>query len=227
MYQYHDGLNALGAQLGNQSIHCGGFVAELQPRHTSRCHDGGSGFECHADEGHLHVIEGFDTVSRQQRFAGAGTDHIGRQPLELGPFKGHGRAHYGAFAAVGVVDAIGLFAAAVLQAQQLSRSFVEFVVADGVEFHTNAVQGFDGGLVKEERRNQRRGPNEVTGAYHRIQWNFGFERGHMGGHELCSTNGRSICSGHRGVRTKGAGRFQGAVVVVESDDLGSEGDGRG
>jgi hypothetical protein len=223
VHQHHDRLDALGAQLGHQGVDGVGFVLEAQAGHAGGRDDAGRALERHADEGHLDAVEGLDAVGRQQRAAGGGFDHVGRQPLELGAVKRARRGRAQAAAAVGVGLAVGDLAAAVLQALELGRALVELVVADGVEFDADVVQGFDRGLVVEQRRDQRRGADEVTGTDHHVQRVGCFEFGHFGGHELGATHGRTLRRGDGGVDTEGARRLQVAVEVVEADQLDGEG----
>ena len=77
MHQHDDGFNALRAQFGNQRIDRGGLVTKLQTGHTGRRHNGGRGFERHADKGHLHAVELFGAVGGQQGLAVRCFNHVG------------------------------------------------------------------------------------------------------------------------------------------------------
>ena len=152
MDQHDDGLDALRLQLGHQFIHGVGFVAKFKARHARWHHDAGCALERQADEGHRDALEGLDLVGGQQRQAGLGVHRAGRQVLEAGALESGG-----ALAAVGGV------ATAALQAQQLGRTFVEFVVAHRRHLQPHQAHAFDGGFVAEQRTEQRCGAHQVTG----------------------------------------------------------------
>ena len=212
----HDGFDALCAQLRNQGIHCGGFVAKFQTGYARGRDDGGRSPQRHADECDFHAVEFLDAVSRQQGAAGGGRHHVGRQPLELGAFVWHGGAHRCTFTTVGVLHTAHHAAAAVLQAQQLGRAPIKFVVSHRVELKADAIQGFDGGFVIEQRRDQWCGTNKVTRAHHHVVGILLFQLGDVCGQKVRAAHGWAVSSGHAKVVAESASGFELTVVVVET-----------
>ena len=56
-------------------------------------------------------------------------------------------------------------AAAVLHAQKLGLALVELVVADGGDLEAHGGEGFDAGLIVEQRRQQRARADQVAGGH--------------------------------------------------------------
>ena len=52
------------------------------------------------------------------------------------------------------------------QAAKLTNTLVELVVADGVDVEADEVHRLNGRLVVEQRRDERRCADEVTGGHH-------------------------------------------------------------
>ena len=100
----------------------------------------------------LHAAEALDRVRREDRLAGRLVLHVGGEELEVG-----------ALERVAVLAAVDGMAAAVLHAQELGDALVELVVADAVEVEAEQVQRLDRRLVVEQRREERRGADEVAG----------------------------------------------------------------
>jgi len=101
---------------------------------------------------------------------------------------------------------------------ELGRTLVELVVADGVEVEPDLVHGLDRRLVVEERRQQRRGADQVTGGYdHRVAV-VGREVAHVRG-EVLGPTGRNARGAGIGSDRAGRGGFEVPVEVVEPDQL--------
>ena len=218
VHQHDDAFDPPLAQPRHQVVDRLRFVVEGQAGHTGGRDDGRRRPQRHADESHLDALERLDAVGRQQRLAGPGLDHVGRQPLEVGSVERAGSRRSEPLAAVGVGQAAGVLAAAVLQTAQLVLALVELVVAHRREVDTDLVQRLDGRLVEEQRRDQWRRADEVTGSDHHRVLVGGLHPRDIG-RQVLRTAHRIACRTRHQVDTKVAGRFEVAVVVVDADDL--------
>ena len=132
----------------DQRIDGVGFIAEFKTGNAGRRNNGRRGFESHADEGNLVAKEVLEADSREDGGLSRGFNYIGRQVLELGTGKFFIGTLVDIEAQAGVK--VGWVVAAVLHTQQFILTFVEFVVADGVEINADAVHRFDGWLILEQ-----------------------------------------------------------------------------
>src|SRR5262249_7843987 len=128
-----------------------GFVLERKPLHAGWRHDAGSALQGHADKGDLDAAKVFDAVWGKEGFAGFVFDNIGGEELKRRAVK-----------TIAVQTTIFGMAAALLHPLELLPTFVKLVIADGIEIEFHGAERFDGRLVVEQGREQRRCANQVT-----------------------------------------------------------------
>ena len=103
-------------------------------------------------------------------------DHVGSEELEVR-----------AGEAVTVEVTVDGMRSAVGHPQQLLRPFVELVVAHAVDVETDEVHRLDRRLVMEQRRDQRRSTDEVTGRHEDRVLGLGFGGGDVRRQEVGTT----------------------------------------
>jgi hypothetical protein len=200
--QHDDGLDVAPLQLAGVAVGRLGLVEEAQPADALGADDPGGVLQGHADEADPDALHLLDDVRRQQGPPGL-RDHVGGEVREVGALVG-----------VSGLAAVDRVAPAPLDAQQLVGPLVELVVADGRDVELDGVERFDGRLVVEERRDQRRRADEVA---RRDGQAVGLLRAQ--GSEVPGEVGHA--AGRRAVdRAAGAGgRLEVAVEVVDRQQL--------
>ena len=205
--QHHDRLHAAAAQLARVAVGGVGLVEEVEPGHAGGRHDVGRPLERHADEADLDPAEALDLVGPEERPPGVLVDHVGGQEAEVG-----------AREAGAVEAAVGGVAAAALHALELRGALVELVVAHRVEVEPDAVHRLDRRLVVEERRQQRRGADQVAGRDDQRVAVLALLLAQVRGQELRPARGHRRGAGRRRDRA-GRGRLEMAVEVVQAEQL--------
>jgi hypothetical protein len=131
-------------------------LGEKAHRRDAAWHDdAGRRARHHADEADPHAVERLDEGGREDRLVRRAVDHIRGE-------EGKARARKGGPLAALPRRAARRLAAALRQSPKLVGALVELVVADDAEVDADRVHHFDGGLVVEKARNQRRGADEVS-----------------------------------------------------------------
>src|SRR5262249_27634464 len=130
-------------------------------------HNGGGGLEHQPNKADLDPADFREDIGWEGRLAGVRDQHVGGQILELRPFVAAELAHLGG------VERRG--AAAVLQPQQLLVAPVELVVAHRAKAHAEVAQGFEGGLVGQERGRQRASTDQIARSYQQGVGVFGLD----------------------------------------------------
>ena len=100
-----------------------------------------------------NAFELLDLVGRKQSLAGALVDGAGGEIAELAPAN---------CAGPGIRPSDGSRRSASAEARP---AFVELVVADGGDLQPHVGEGFDGGLIVEQRRQQRARADQVAGRH--------------------------------------------------------------
>ena len=157
MNQHHDHIGPLRTQRGNQRVGCLSLIRKGQPRDAAGSHHVGRGLERHADEAHANartvLLEEFQTRALEQTAAIAAQRVRGQ--------KGELRALEGLADLAGFL-AGEFLAAAVLQAQELLRALVVFMVSGGGKIHAHEVERLHRRLVQKQRRDHGRRAHHVA-----------------------------------------------------------------
>ena len=204
-------------QFADETVDRVGLVQEREPFDAARRHDARRALERHADVGHLGPLVRLDGVGREDRLAGL-VDDVRREELEVG-----------AGEAVAVEAAVRRMAAALLHAEQFGCTLIELVVADRVEVEADEVHRLDRRFVVEQRRQQRTGTDQVTCRHHR-RVALLIERPDVARQVLRAARRDGVGVRRRvGARVPRrrvddeAKRLEGAVEVVDGDDLDIDG----
>ena len=139
-------------QVRHERVHRLRLCGEVHRRDSGRDDDRRGLQRRHADDGDLHAVEMLDRVGREDRLARVLVRHVRGEEVE--------RRAAERIAVLAPVDGV---AAAVLHPQQLVDALVELVVPDTVVVELHQVERLDRRLVVEQRRDQRRRADQVTG----------------------------------------------------------------
>ena len=203
--QHHDGLHAARQQALGLAVDGLGLVVEAQALHAGGHHQAGCALERQADEADRDAVELAHHAGRQQGGAGLLVESAGGQVLEA-----HARQ--------------------VLTAQQLGSPFVELVVADRRQLQTHQRQRFERRHVVEQRRQQRRGADQVAGGHEHMVRLRGAQLPGGAGQRLGAAHGDMGLAAVGIAQPEGRRRLQMAVEVVHRQHLqldGGRGRGRG
>ena len=176
-----------------------GLVEEFEIGDAGRVNDLRRGFECHSDEGDLDALEIPHRHRWQEGPAGRGVDHVGGEEREIR-----------AGETVPVLAAIGGMAPAILHAEELEGTVVEFMIADGGEIDPDQVGRLNGRLVVKISRDKGAGADQIASGDDDRVGGLGLEVTEVGGEKIGSAEG---------IAGDVEGGIDMAVEVVEGENL--------